>query len=187
MPLVRIPGGSSERILVAGLVAFSLAGCAADADRMDAASTDIPASFAPSWQHDVCLRTVEGGEHEDIMSPAGIVEDPAFRAALTKTLEQSALLARDDACRYHLDVDILGISQPDRGLFVTSVRTDSHVNYKMFDRDQKPVFVDTVSASYTEDFSLLPAVARVQRASEGAVRANFIQFLQHLAAKPPES
>src|SRR6266851_9509298 len=81
--------------------------------------------------------------------------------------------------------DILGVSQPSEGMFVTSVQTISHVNYKIFDRNQKPAFVDTVSSSYTENFSLLPAVARVQRSSEGAVRTNFDQFLQHLSTKPP--
>lgn len=61
----------------------------------------------------------------------------------------------------------------------------SHVSYKIYDENRKPTFVDTVSASYTEGFSALPAVARVQHSAEGAVRANFDQFLRHLAAQPP--
>jgi hypothetical protein len=162
-----------------------IAACTADAGRMVATSADTPLAFSAAWQHSLCLRTVGGGETLNLLSQAGVVEDAAFREALEKTLEQNQLLAQPSGCKYYLDVDILGVSQPSHGLFVTSVQTISHVNYKIFDTSQKPAFVDTVSSSYTEDFSLLPAAARAQRASEGAVRTNFDQFLQHLSMKPP--
>ena len=162
-----------------------IAACTADSDRMVATSADTPLAFPAAWQHSLCLRTVGGGETWNLLSQAGVVEDTAFRKALETTLAQNHLLAQPSDCKYYLDVDILGVSQPSHGIFITSVQTVSHVNYKIFDLNQKPAFLDTVSSSYTEDFSLLPAAARVQRASEGAVRTNFDQFLQHLATNPP--
>jgi hypothetical protein len=162
-----------------------LAGCAADAERMVATSAGTPLPFAAAWQHSICLRTVQGGDKWNPLSQAGVVEDSALRQALEKSLEQNQLLGPSTACRYYLDVDILGVSQPGQGLIVTSVQTDSHVNYKIFDGRGRPAFVDTVSASYTEDFSLVPAALRFERASEGAIRTNFAQFLQHLSVKPP--
>jgi hypothetical protein len=162
-----------------------LTSCTADAGRMAATSTSTPLAFPAAWQHSICLRTVEGGDKWNLLSEAGVVEDAAFREALERSLQQSQVLAQPNACKYYLDVDILGVSQPSQGIFVTSVQTISHVNYKIFDGNQKPAFLDTVSSTYTEDFSLLPAVARMQRASEGAVRTNFDQFLQHLSLTPP--
>jgi hypothetical protein len=162
-----------------------LAACTANPDRM-VVQPGEGASIAPNaWAGTLCLRNVVGGEQWNLMSQAGVVEDAALREALEKTLQQNGLAAPRDGCRFFLDVDILGISQPSHGLFVTSVQTDSHLNYKVYDPAQKPIFVDTVSASYTEPFSLLPAVARVQHAAEGAIRTNFEQFLKHLAAKQP--
>ncbi len=177
---------TSFRLLSVILVCLPLlAACTADAGRMVASSGGVALAFSGGWQHTLCLRTVEGGEKWNLLSQAGVVEDAAFREALEKSLRQNQLIAPQTACKYYLDVNILGVSQPSEGMFVTSVQTISHVNYKIFDRNQKPAFVDTVSSSYTENFSLLPAVARVQRSSEGAVRTNFDQFLQHLSTKPP--
>jgi hypothetical protein len=164
---------------------LALAACTADAERMVATSVSAPLPFAAAWQHGICLRTVEGGDKWNPLSQAGVVEDSALRQALEKSLAQNQLLGPSGACKYYLDVDILGVSQPSQGLIVTSVQTDSHVNYKIFDGKGRPAFVDTVSASYTEDFSLVPAALRVERASEGAVRTNFDEFLHHLAMKPP--
>jgi hypothetical protein len=164
---------------------LALTACTADAGRMIASSANTPLAFPAAWQHSLCLRTVGGGDKWNLLSQAGVVEDAAFHEALEKSLEANQLLAQPSGCKYYLDVDILGVSQPSKGMFVTSVQTIAHVNYKIFDGNQKPIFVDTVSASYTEDFSLLPAVARVQRASEGAVRTNFDQFLQHLSLNSP--
>jgi hypothetical protein len=162
-----------------------LAACTAEAERMVVSSASSPPGVPTAWQNSLCLRTVEGGDKWNLLSLPGVVEDAALREALEKSLEQRQLVAQPDACKYYLDVDILGVSQPSEGLFVTSVQTMSHVNYKIFDEKQKPVFVDTVSTSYTEEMSLLPAAARFQHASEGAIRTNFDQFLQHLAMRSP--
>lgn len=162
-----------------------LTACTANADRMIVQPGKGDPIDPGAWAGTLCLRNVIGGEQWNLMSQAGVVEDAALRTALEKTLQQNGLAAPADGCRYFLDVDILGVSQPSHGLFITSVQTDSHLNYKVYDPAQKPVFLDTVSASFTEPFSLSPAVARVQYAAEGAVRTNFEQFLKHLAAKQP--
>jgi hypothetical protein len=162
-----------------------LTACAANPDRM-VVQPEKGASIAPGvWAWTLRLRNLIGGEQWNLMSQAGVVEDAALRTALEKTLQQNGLAALKDGCRYFVDVDILGVSQPSHGLFVTSEQTVSHLNHKVYDPAQKPVFLDTVSVSYTEPFSLAPAITRVQYAAEGAVRTNFEQFLKHLAAKQP--
>ena len=161
-----------------------LSACTADASRMvSVANSGLP--VRSPWEHSLCPRR-SGGEQWNLLSQAGVVEDAAFQEALEKTLAQNQLLSAPSACKYYLDVEILGITQPGQGLFVTSVQTDAHINYKIFDGNQRPAFLDTVSSSYTEPFSLLPA-ARMQRASEGAVRTNFEVFLQHLAQRSPSA
>lgn len=165
-----------------------ITGCTyrAEADKMVASPGSQPSAAPDYWQQSLCVRAVEGGEKFNLMSAPGVVEDDAFRSALQQTLERSHLVAKPDSCKYYMDVNLLGISQPSQGLFVASVQAISHINYKIFNADQKPVFLDTVSASFTAGaFESFAAVARVEHAVEGSVRSNFEQFLQHLQARPP--
>jgi hypothetical protein len=179
-------GCAAAATVIARLACVALlAACAANPDRMVVPPEKGASATPAAWASSLCLRNVSGGEQWNMMSQAGVVEDAALRTALERTLQQNGLAAPKDACRYFLDIDILGISQPGHGLFIASVQTDSHLNYKVYGPGQKPVFLDTVSTSYTEPMSFAPALARVQYSAEGAVRTNFQQFLVHLAAKQP--
>lgn len=171
--------------LVVLLFAPLLASCAANPDRMIAFTDSPKPTFQNAWTNSLCMRAIGGGEKWSLLAQAGVVEDDAFRKALESSLQRNQLLAQPSACKYYLDSDILGISQPGQGLFITSVTTEAHVNYKIFDGDQKPVFVDTVSSSYTEPFALNPGIARMQYSAEGAVRTNLEKFLKNLAGKSP--
>jgi hypothetical protein len=141
--------------------------------------------FPEKWRQNLCVRSVEGGETPSFSSPIGVIENGALRKAFQQSLEQRHLLAQPESCKYNIDVNLLGVSQPGQGLIVTDPQSISHINYKVFDRDQKPVFLDTVSASFTtKPFDAFFAGTRVQHSVEGSVRANFDLFLQHLRTAP---
>jgi hypothetical protein len=152
---------------------------------MTASPDDRASVFPERWRRSLCIRSVEGGEQHRFSAPLGAVDDEAFRKAFQQSLQQRQLLAQPDSCKYRVDVNILGVSQPGRGMIVTDPQSTSHINYKIYDRDQKPVFLDTVSASFTtRPFDAFFAGTRVIHSVEGSVRANFDQFLQHLQAAP---
>lgn len=176
-------GRGQTRVLAA--CCLLITACTAQAGRMVVSSESTPSPFPDQWKHNLCVRNVGGGETFNLLSQPGVVESDAFRSAFEQSLERNLLLAEPSGCKYYIDVDILGVSQPSRGIFITSVEAISHVNYKVFDRNQKPVLLDTVSATYTAGFSdAVVGAVRVERASEGAVRANFEKFLEDLRTKP---
>jgi hypothetical protein len=157
----------------------------ADADRMVSSRDETALVFPDQWQQNLCVRSVEGGEQPNFSSPIGVIDNETLRKAFRQSLEQRHLLGQPESCKYHIDVNLLGVSQPGQGIIVTDPQSISHINYKIFDRDQNPVFLDTVSASYTtKPFDSFFAGARVLHSVEGSVRANFDQFLQHLQTAP---
>jgi hypothetical protein len=124
--------------------------------------------------HGLCVRTVAGGEGTNPLWVSKVSSED-FQSALSASLENAELLAAPDPCRYHVDVNILGLSQPSFGL---SVEVISHVNYKMFDAADQPVLLETITTPYTATFSDSPlGFIRVTRANEGSVKANIEHFL----------
>jgi hypothetical protein len=125
----------------------------------------------------MCVRTVSGGESTN---PLWISEvgNGELREALTTSLSNAGLLAPQNSCKYFVDVDLLGVSQPSGGFSMTAY---SHVNYKVYDGAGNPILLATISASYTAGaFDAFAGYVRLKHATEGAMRASISQFLDRL-------
>jgi hypothetical protein len=87
-------------------------------------------------------------------------------------------LGAQGSCRYFIDVDLLGLSQPTFGF---TFEVTSHANYKVYDAAGKSALLATISGAYTADFAEAPLGSmRLKRANEGAIRASITQFLDRL-------
>lgn len=172
------PAASFVRHAATGVALLLLAACAtpADPERMVATET-AGAGFPAALQHAVCARNVTGGEATNPLWVSE-VDNAGFSEALTNSLRGVGLLGAQGACKYSVDVDLLGLSQPTAGL---SMEVTSHANYKVYDAGGKAVLLATISASYTAEFTeSLIGVERLRRANEGAIRSSITQFLDQL-------
>jgi hypothetical protein len=166
------------RLILASVTLMLLAACATPADprRMTVPQTSITTGFPESLQHALCVRSVSGGEATNPLwvSEVGNVE---FREALTTSLSNAGLLAPQNSCKYFIDANLLGVSQPSFGF---SMKVTAHTNYKVYDSAGNPILLATISDSYTEPASALAGYVRVKRATEGAMRGSISQFLERL-------
>lgn len=106
------------------------------------------------------------------------VDNEGFRTALTNSMDRAGLLAPANGCKYPLDVNLLGISEPSMGFSMTA---KSNVNYKLYDNNVQPVMLETISASYTAKMSeSMIGVVRAKRAIEGAIRESINGFMAKL-------
>lgn len=172
----------SRIILAAGLAALAACAAPADPQRMVALPEPGAASFPAPLAGGMCVGTVSGGEPTNPLWVSQ-VGNPEFRAALEGSLAVHGLLAAPAACRYQLDANLLGLSQPTIGL---DLEVTSHVNYAAFMPGQPPFLATTVSAPFTAGFSdHAIAVVRLKLANEGSIRRNIAVFLQQLRAARP--
>ena len=154
-----------------------LAACATPADPERMAVSQAGAGFPPTLQHAMCVRNVTGGEATNPLWVSQ-VDDAGFNEALSNSLSTIGLLGAQGSCRYFVDVDLLGLSQPTVGL---SMEVTSHANYKVYDAAGKPALFATISAPYTAEFSeSVVGSLRLKRANEGSIRASITQFLDRL-------
>lgn len=155
-----------------------LAACATPADPQRMAVTQAAGSgFPAKLQHAMCVRNVTGGEATNPLWVSE-VDDAGFREALSNSLSGLGLLGAQGSCRYFVDVDLLGLSQPAAGI---AMEVTSHANYKVYDAGGKPALLATINAAYTAEFSeSFSGTIRLQRANEGAIRASITQFLDRL-------
>jgi hypothetical protein len=106
------------------------------------------------------------------------VDDAGFTEALSSSLDSVGLLGAQGSCRYFIDVDLLGLSQPTFGF---TFEVTSHANYKVYDAGGKSALLATIAGAYTADFAEAPVGSmRLKRANEGAIRASITQFLDRL-------
>jgi len=141
--------------------------------------TPAEGNFPDALQHAMCVRTVAGGEDTNPLWVSKVGNND-FHSALAGSMDAAALTTSSAACKYPVDVNLLGLSQPSFGL---DMEVTSHVNYKVYDTANQPILLETISASYTAAFSeAFVGVVRAQRANEGSVRANISQFLDKLRA-----
>ncbi len=157
----------------------NLAGCATAADpaRMTLATPPSTVGFPVKFRQSMCVRTVSGGEQTDPLWISKVSSED-FQTALSKSMQQAGLLASADPCKFPVDVNLLGLSQPTMGFDIV---VTSHVNYKVFDSSGQPVLLETISAPYTATFSdAAYGVARLKMANEGSIRASITQFLEKL-------
>ena len=176
---------NAKGLLAVGLMA-SLAACAAPAEpgRMTVAAGAAPADFPPQLRAALCVGSVTGGETTNPLwvSQVGNAE---FTQALDASLGAQGLRATG-GCRYRVDANLLGLSQPIAGLDLT---VTSHVNYKVGAEGRPPMLQETVTTPFTATFGDSPiAVIRLQRANEGSIKASIATFLQRLRnSQPPTS
>ena len=171
--------GPYLRSVSASIALLLLAGCAtaADPERMAVTQGVVTTTFPVSLQHTMCVRNVSGGEETNPLwfSQVG---NAGFREALINTLSDTRLLSPENSCKYLVDVNLLGMSQPTAGF---AMEVTAHANYKVYDSAGKPVLLETISAAYTAEISeSIIGVIRLKRANEGAIRASISQFLEKL-------
>jgi hypothetical protein len=159
-------------------LSLDLGGCAtpADPEKMVVASETSAPAFPERWQHAMCVRSVVGGEETNPLWISKVGNDQ-FRIALASSLDGAGLTAPSGACKYPVDVSLLGLSQPASGFDMT---VTSHVNYKVYDTAGQPVLLETISAAYTAPVGFDTGVARLRKANEGSMRASIEQFFDKL-------
>lgn len=153
-----------------------LAGCATGADPGKMAPTTMQdvAIYPEPFRHGMCVRTVTGGETTNPLWVSKVDND-GFRSALSQSLESAGLGATERSCKFPVDVNLLGLSQPSFGI---SMEVISHVNYKVYGASGTPVLLETISAPFTATFSdSAIGFVRVKRANEGSIRENISGFL----------
>ncbi len=108
------------------------------------------------------------------------VDNTGFRTALTGSMATSGLMAPADGCKYPVDANLLGLSQPIIGFDMEVV---SHINYKVYDTAGQPVMLETINAPFTATISdAVVGIVRIKRANEGSIRSSISQFLDKLRA-----
>lgn len=179
------PASVAVRALILGLGTFLLASCA-DTEPGRMAVGQIPGQPAPGpdFQSGICVRNVTGGEETvELMGTAfGRVKAQDFQQALSITLRNLKLLGAANECRYNLDANILGLSRP--AVVGFNPEVVASINYKLYDKQNSPVMLESVTSSYTSSMSeSLGGAVRLERASEGAVRENIGEFVRRLAKR----
>lgn len=163
------------------LACAGLGGCATPADpsHMSVAPASADTNFPPALHQTMCVRTVAGGEETNPMWLSK-VSSKDFQTALTTSMDSAGLSAASGPCKYPVDVNLLGLSQPSMGFDMT---VTAHVNYKVYDTAGNPVLLETLNSAYTATVSdAFVAVTRLRLANEGAVRTSISEFFDKLKA-----
>lgn len=157
-----------------------LAACASPATptAMVAHPTAAEAPFPPADANAFCVGAVTGGEPTNPLWVSK-VDNAGFHSALEQSLQVRQLLATSATnCRYAVNANLLGLSQPSMGFDLT---VTAHVNYTVGKDGTAPILAETVTTPYTAAFGDSPiAIIRLRLANEGAIRTNIAQFLDRL-------
>ena len=175
---MNIAGHNYRDMAFATSVLAWLCGCGTSADpaHMAVQSTPANSNFPDALHHVMCVRHVAG--REDTSTFWGtLVSDQDFNDALTATLQAAGLAASGAACKYPIDVNVLGVVQYNH---MFSMDVTSHLNYKVYDAAGQPVLLETISAAASSDATFGPV--RIKRANEGSIRDSISQFLEKLRA-----
>lgn len=186
---MRRPHRPRRALPIAGAAAavLLLLGCAGAAE-VDGMVAQPPAGAVAGdfpLRQGVGLMVVEGGKGSlPLLAPE--VDNPAFAAALRRSLAAADLLAADGArARYALQATLMRRDRPLRELTVKSVVAT--VRYRLREvASQRVVFdqsIETRSVATLEDS--LTAGARHRKANEAAVRRNFEILIRRLRALGP--
>ncbi|WP_157572641.1 hypothetical protein [Nevskia soli] len=163
------------------LACAGLSGCATPADpsHMAVAAASADTNFPPALHQAMCIRTVSGGEDTNPLWLSK-VSNKDFQTALITSMDSAGLSAASGSCKYPVDVNLLGLSQPSIGL---DMKVTVHVNYKVYDTAGNPVLLETLNSAYTATVSdAFVAVTRLRLANEGAVRTSISDFFDKLKA-----
>lgn len=177
--------GNCLRILPIIAALAALGGCASAA-KPEAMVFQTQASAKPFPQpllHGMCVRTVSGGEKTNPLWVSK-VDDAGFRTALGSSLDSAGLTAAADACSFPIDVNLLGLSQPSIGFDMT---VTSHVNYKVYDKANQPLLLETIDMPFTATVSdAFVGAERLRLANEGAIRVSIQTFFDKLRDTSPK-
>jgi hypothetical protein len=168
----------SALLALCGLILFA-AGCAVRPAKM------IPAGFDISGKHPYTVK-VQGrvGGKETHLRQDSLISSSAFTEALTNSILKSGLfkgVVRGEGADYLLNVVILDYNQPWLGIdFDINVETKWELSKS---GQAQPFWSDTISTSYkTTLWKAFFAAERLQKANEGAVRANIQEGIKRLSA-----
>lgn len=180
---VRGPFVRLQYLVFVGLFALSvgLAGCSAgaNASRMTIGPADLVKAPNGPMQQAVAVGEVAGGSETNPLWMSR-VSTAAFRAALTDSLRMAGLLASGDG-RYKLKATLLSLDQPMVGFDMT---VTAIVQYFMTDAATGAmVWQDTITTPFTATVGdAFLGNTRLQKANEGAVKANLLELIQRLNA-----
>jgi hypothetical protein len=139
----------------------------------------------PALAKAVCVELVEGGKSTNPLWVSE-VDNRSFLKALQDSLKNQNLLADPpEACRFGVEVHLLGLSQPFVGLHV---EVTANVNYRVRKAGvDEPYLLKTARSAYTARFTgkKLLWADRLIVANEGAIRKNIRLFINALLARPP--
>jgi hypothetical protein len=172
------------RLVIGISLALLLSSCAmpADPSRMNASATAVGGDFPAALHQAMCVRAVTGGEETNPLW-ASKLSNQDFTIALSTSMNSAGLAAPSGSCKYPVDVNLLGLSQPSAGF---AMEVTLHANYKVYDGAGQPVMLETITAPYTAAFSeAFAGYVRLQRANEGAVRTSIAMFFDKLRAVKP--
>jgi hypothetical protein len=176
---------SGLRTLPVAAVLAALAGCASAA-KPEAMVVQTQATAKPFPQpllRGMCVRTVSGGEKTNPLWVSK-VDDAGFRTALSSSLDSAGLTAASDSCSFPIDVNLLGLSQPSIGFDMT---VTSHVNYKVYDKTNEPLLLETIDMPFTAKMSdAFVGAERLRLANEGAIRVSIETFFDKLRDTSPK-
>ena len=141
----------------------------------------------PALEKAVCVELVEGGKSTNPLWVSE-VDNQSFLKALQSSLKNQGLLADPpEACRFGVEVHLLGLSQP----FVSlDVDVTANVNYRIRKAGiDEPYFLKTTRSTYTTIFTgeKLLWADRLIVANEGAIRKNIRLFIDALVAHQPKT
>jgi len=181
------PPSRTIRIVGGAVAALALWGCAgaAEVDGMVARPAGGAVTGDFPLRQSVGLTVVEGGK-ASVPLLAAEVDNPAFAAALRRSLASADLLAADGGrARYALHATLLRADQPVRGLTAKAVAAKVH--YRLQEVvSQRVVFDQSIETRYTATLEdSLIAAARHREANEAAVRRNFEVLIGKLRSLGP--
>ena len=155
-----------------------LAGCAQPAQK----TAMVPGSIAVvpasgKYHKSVSNVTGFGGEETNPMWTSEIAKED-FQEALETSLRQAGIFSQTG--HYTLRADILSVEQPLAGIDLKVTMT---VRYNLIDGTGTIRFDKTIKSEYTADFSeAFVGIERLQKANEGAARANIDLLLRSLGS-----
>lgn len=162
-------------------VLVCLGGCAtpaADPARM-AIGAPPERTFPPALHRAMCVRNVTGADETNPLYVSMLSND-RLRSALDTSLNAAGLTAAPAACKYPVDANLLGLSQPS---IAYDLEVTTHINYKVYDVVGKSILLETISAAFTSKLNeAYSGMARNKLATEGSIRASIGRFMDKLSA-----
>jgi hypothetical protein len=178
-----------QQILGAMLLSALVTGCAEPAKVNEMAAGTRPGASTPSnpvIHEAVCVEQVAGGK---LTNPIWVseVDNLGFLRALEHSLDANRLLVkRPEDCRFGINANLLGLSQPFIGI---DVEVTANVNYTVRQAGvEAPYMLLTETSAYTTRFTEDKILwgQRLQEANEGAIRKNIGAFIDALLASKPK-